>query len=219
LNSGSFKNISRKRGKGNGDFMYSIRYQGELNRDAAEEWLRKYSELFSCFTVEGPTGLKARLSAFMSTENHGTAELNKLAETSLTEKQWLARLEVDPDAPNDDSIYMALFQRLASQAFLRLVERGVIEEIKLVEEFPPIAQQQYDTLVAEARAVSERKLSPAEHKSAADADLKAFADQYSRERVDNLRPRGGFVTLAGQMVAWSDFQNKFNAAVVAGYIR
>ena len=196
--------------------MYSVKYQGELNRDAAAAWFQKYAELFSCFHLEG---LKARMAAYLNTENYGTAELNKLAETSLTEKQWLARLEVDPDAPNDDFIYMALFQRLASQAFLHLVERGVIEEIKLVEEFPPIAQQQYDTLVAEARAVSERKLSPAERKSAADADLKVFADQYSRERVDNLRPRAGAIVLAGQSMPWSTFQTKFNAAVAAGFIR
>jgi hypothetical protein len=200
--------------------MYTAKYQAELNRDAADAWFRKYSELFSCFTVEGPTGLKARMAAYLSTENYGTAELNKLAETSLTEKQWLARLEVDPDAPNDDSIYMALFQRLASGVFLHLVERGVIEEIKLIQgEFPAIAQEQYDALVAEARAVSERKLSPAERKSAADAELKTFADKYSHERVDNLRPKGGVVTLAGETVPWAEFQNKFNQAVQAGFIK
>jgi hypothetical protein len=199
--------------------MYSTKYQAELNRDAADAWFRNYSELFSCFTVEGPTGLKARMAAFMNTENHGTDELNKLAETSLTEKQWLARLEVDPDAPNDDSTYMALFQRLASQAFLHLVERGVIEQIQLVEEFPDLASKQYDALVNEARAVSERKLSPAERKAAADAELKDFADKYATERVDNLRPKGGVVVLAGQTMPWAEFQNKFNAAVAAGFIK
>jgi hypothetical protein len=200
--------------------MYTVKYQAELNRDAADEWFRKYNELFSCLQVPGPTGLKARMAAFMNTENHGTAELNKLAETSLTEKQWLARLEVDPDAPNDDSIYMALFQRLASEAFLHLVERGVVEEIKLIDgEFPALAQQQYDQLVAEARAVSERKLSPAERKAAADAELKLFADKYAVERMDNLRPKGGVVTLAGQTIPWSEFQTRFNSAVSAGYIR
>jgi hypothetical protein len=199
--------------------MYSTKYQLELNRDAAEQWFRKYNELFSCLQVEGPTGLKARMAAYLNTENYGTAELNKLAETSLTEKQWLARLEVDPDAPNDDSIYMASFQRLASQAFLHLVERGVIEEIKLVEEFPAVASQQYDLLVAEARAVSERKLSSAERKAASDAELKEFADKYSRERMDNLRPKGGVVTLAGETMPWGEFQNKLNSAVALGYIR
>jgi hypothetical protein len=200
--------------------MYSTKYQLELNRDAAEQWFRKYNELFSCLQVEGPTGLKARMAAYLNTENYGTAELNKLAETSLTEKQWLARLEVDPDAPNDDSIYMALFQRLASQAFLHLVERGVIEEIKLIEgEFPDLASKQYDLLVAEARAMSERKLSPAERKAVADADLRAFADHYHVERVDNLRPKGGVVVLAGQTMPWAIFQTKFSQAVQAGFIK
>lgn len=199
--------------------MYSVKYQAELNRDAAENWFQKYNELFSCFVVEGPTGLKARLAAFMNTENHGTDELNKLAETSLTEKQWLARLEVDPGASYDDGIYIALFQKLASQAFIQLMERGVIEEVKLVEEFPELATKQYDALVNEARALSERKLSPAERKAVADAELKNFADQYSIERSDNLRPKGGVVTLAGETMPWPVFQNKLNAAVAAGFIR
>jgi hypothetical protein len=199
--------------------MYPVKYQAELNKDAADGWRQKYSEWFSCFQVEGPKGLMARLSAFMNTEDFGREELNRLAETSLTEKQWLARLEVDPDAPNDDSIYMALFQKLASQAFLQLMERGVLEEIQLVTEFPAIAQQQFDALVNEARAVQERKLSPAERKANQDAELKDFADKYNRERMDNLRPKGGVVVLAGEQMPWSEFQSKFNAAVAAGFIR
>src|SRR5260370_9337973 len=162
--------------------MYKVKYQAEWNRDAAEEWFRRYNELFSCLQVEG-TGLKARMAAFMTTEDFGRDELNKLAETSLTEKQWLARLEVDPDAPNDDAIYMALFQRLASQAFLHLVERGVIEENKLIQgEFPAIAQEQYDELVNEGRAVPDSKISPAEPSAATNLALKTFADHSTFQR-------------------------------------
>jgi hypothetical protein len=200
--------------------MYTVQYQAELNREAAEQWFQKYAELFSCFQVEGPTGLKVRMAAFFNTERFGEDQLNKLAETSLNEKQWMARLQVDPEAPYDDGVYMELFQKISSQAFVHLIERGVLEEIKLVEgEFPDLASKQYDLLVAEARAVSERKLSPAERKSAADAELKTFADKYTNERADNLRPKGGVVTLAGQAMPWAEFQNKLNSAVARGFIR
>jgi hypothetical protein len=199
--------------------MYSVKYQAELNRDAVDAWFRKYSELFSCFTVEGPTGLKARLAAFMNTENYGTDELNKLAETSLTEKQWFARQEIDPSAPYDDGIYMALFQRLASQAFLHLVERGVIEEIKLVEEFPDLASQQFDSLVNEARAVPQHQVSAAEAKAAEAATLKDFADKYRREPSANLKPRGGVVILAGEMVPYKEYQSLLSAALASGALK
>jgi hypothetical protein len=197
--------------------MYTVKYQGELNREAAAAWFQKYAELFSCFQVEGPVGLRARMAAFFNTENFGTDELNKLAETSLNEKQWLARLQVDPDAPYDDGIYMALFQKISSQAFVQLIERGVIEEIKLVEEFPAIAQQQYDALVREAQSL--RPVSVAELKASQNAELKSFADKYAVERADNLRPKGGVIVLAGQTIPWVEFQNKFNAAVAAGFIK
>jgi hypothetical protein len=203
--------------------MFSHKDQAELNHHGINGlWFPKYAEFFSVFRVEGSGGLKDKLRAYYATEDHGREELDQLASQSLSEKEWLAYLRMNPDAevPNYDKAYLDLVQKLASQAFLALQERGSLEDIKLIDgELPAIAEQQYDALVNEARSVQQRAASAAERKAAADAEMKIFADHYTKERADNLRPRGGFVTLAGETIPWGEFQAKFNAAVAAGYIR
>jgi hypothetical protein len=202
--------------------MFTYQDQKELNADGVQNWFRKYSELFSVYRVEGQGGLKDKLAAFYHTEDFGRTELDDLASRCLSEKEVMARLRVNPDldVPNYDRIYMNLVEKLASQAFIELMERGALEGITLIDgELPAIAQQQFDALVNEARSVQQRAVSAAERKADADADLKAFADQYSVERSEHLRPKGGVVTLAGQTIPWVEFQNKFNAAVAAGFIK
>jgi hypothetical protein len=202
--------------------MFTYQDQKELNADGVQNWFRKYSELFSVYRVEGQGGLKDKLAAFYHTEDFGRIELDDLASRCLSEKEVMARLRVNPDldVPNYDRIYMNLVEKLASQAFIELMERGALEGITLIDgELPAIAQQQFDALVNEARSVQQRAVSAAERKAAADADLKAFADHYRMERSEHLRPRGGVVTLAGETMPWVEFQNKFNAAVAAGFIK
>jgi hypothetical protein len=202
--------------------MFTYQDQKELNADGVQNWFRKYSELFSVYRVEGQGGLKEKLAAFYHTEDFGRTELDNLASRCLSEKEVMARLRVDPDldVPNYDRIYMNLVEKLASQAFVELTKRRALEDITLIDgELPAIAQQQFDALVNEARSVQQRAVSAAEQKANQDTQLKDFADKYSRERMDNLRPKGGVVILAGQTMPWAEFQNKLNLAVAAGFIR
>jgi hypothetical protein len=49
--------------------------------------------------------------------------------------------------------------------------------------------------------------------------LVEFAKKYAVEPVANLRPRAGFVTLAGEQIPWAIFQKTLNEATEAGVIR
>jgi hypothetical protein len=61
-------------------------------------------------------------------------------------------------------------------------------------------------------------LGQSQNKTRVSADLVEFARKYRKEPVDNLRPRGGFVTLEGEQIPWSEFQNLMNKATAAGVI-
>jgi hypothetical protein len=115
------------------------------------------------------------MSSFYNVESFGEDELQRIATNSLNEKEVLRMLRSDPDLdlPNYDRIYMDAVSRLASQALLQLMERGVLEQIQLVEDVPALAQKQFDQLVEEARP--SQPSAPA--KSAA-PDLKQFAKDY-----------------------------------------
>ena len=45
-----------------------------------------------------------------------------------------------------------------------------------------------------------------------------FARKYNAEPITNLRPKGGFVTLAGEQIRWSDFQSLLTKATEAHLI-
>jgi hypothetical protein len=46
-----------------------------------------------------------------------------------------------------------------------------------------------------------------------------FARKYAKEPVANLRPRGGFVTLAGEQMPWANYQDLLTKATAVGAIR
>lgn len=46
-----------------------------------------------------------------------------------------------------------------------------------------------------------------------------FARKYAQEPVANLRPKGGFITLAGEQMTWPTYQAWLTAATAAGAIR
>ncbi len=50
-------------------------------------------------------------------------------------------------------------------------------------------------------------------------ELAEFARKYTLEPTSNLRPKGGFVSLAGEQMPWSTFQDLLNKATAAGAIR
>jgi hypothetical protein len=52
----------------------------------------------------------------------------------------------------------------------------------------------------------------------ATAELTDFVRKYNREPVANLRPKGGFVSLDGVLIAWADYQNLINRAAIAGLL-
>src|SRR6266404_7600447 len=110
--------------------MFTYADRKELNDWGVQQWFQKYSEFLSCFVIEGDGGLKERMAAFYRTDNFGEDELETIAANSLSEKEVLRVLRENPDAdlPDYDRIYTSAVSRLASQAFLQLMERGVLEQ-------------------------------------------------------------------------------------------
>jgi hypothetical protein len=52
-------------------------------------------------------------------------------------------------------------------------------------------------------------------KAKASADLVRFAQNFVKEPSANLRPKGGFVTLAGEQITWPTFNDLLNKATAA----
>jgi hypothetical protein len=202
--------------------MFSHKDRVDLNNWGVEQWFQKYAEFLSCFRVEGEGGLKERMAAFYRTENFGEDELQTLAENSLGEKevQRIIRTNPDADLPDYDRIYMAAVSRIASQAFLQLQERGILQKIQIVEEIPALAQAQYDQLVLEARPIqSSAQPSAADLKNAEAVRLKQFADAYYKTPSYDLSPKGGKVKLAGQLIPLAAFNDLLSKASAAGLVR
>jgi hypothetical protein len=194
--------------------MFTYADRKELNDWGVQQWFQKRSEFLSCFVIEGDGGLKDRMAAFYRTENFGEDELETIAANSLSEKEVLRVLRENPDAdlPDYDCIYLSAVSRLASQAFLHLMERGVIKQIQLVQEFPPLAQQQFDQLVQEARP--SQPSAPARV-----ADLKQFAKDYHVSPSSELRPKNGLVRVAGVPMPLAEFNELLEKASAAGLVR
>jgi hypothetical protein len=49
-------------------------------------------------------------------------------------------------------------------------------------------------------------------------ELTEFAFNYNKEPIANLKPKGGFVTLAGQQIAWATFQDLLSRASAANLV-
>jgi hypothetical protein len=190
--------------------------QRELNNDGVADWFRKYSEFLSCFQLDGVGGLRERMASFYNVESFGEDELHAIAANSLNEKEVLRMLRSDPDLdlPNYDKIYMDAVSRLASQALLQLMERGVLEQIQLVEEIPALAQKQFDQLVQEARPSK-----PSAPTESAAPDLKQFAKNYHVSPSSELRPKNGLVKVAGVPMPLSEFNELLAKASAAGLVR
>jgi hypothetical protein len=195
---------------------FTFQDQRELNDEGVAQWFRKYSEFLSCFQLDGVGGLRERMAAFYNTEGFGEDELRAIADNCLSEKEVLRMLRNDPDIdlPNYDKIYVAAVSRIASQALLQLMERGVLEQIQLVEEIPALAQQQYDRLVQEARPSQ-----PSAPARAAAPDLKQFAKDYHSSPSAELRPKNGSVKVAGVPIPLAEFNELLAKASAAGLVR
>jgi hypothetical protein len=156
------------------------------------------------------------MAAFYNTEGFGEDELRTIAENSLSEKEVLRMLRSDPDLdlPNYDKIYLDSVSRLASQALLILMERGVLEQIQLVEEIPPLPQKQFDQLVQEARPNQ-----PSAPARSAAPDLKQFAKDYHVSPSAELRPKHGLVKVAGVPMPLAEFNELLAKASAAGLVR
>ena len=185
----------------------------ELNEYGVDLWFRKYADWLSCFQQNGDNGLRSKMAAYYAATGFGEDELQILAENSLNEKEVLRAIQINPDIdlPDYDSIYLAAVSRLASEAFLALMETGVLAEIQLVEEFPPLAQQQYDALVQEVR--------PKQVAAPVQVDLKQFAKDYHKTPAADLRPRGNKVKVAGKEMDVAAFDSLFEKACAAGLVR
>lgn len=196
--------------------MFTYADRKELNDWGVQQWFQKYSEFLSCFTIEGEGGLKERMAALYRTENFGEEELQTIAENSFGEKEVLRMLRNDPDLdlPNYDRIYVDAVSRLASQALLQLMERGILGQIQLAQEFPPLAQKQFDELVQEARPNQ-----PSAPARAAGPDLRQFAKDFHISPSSDLRPKNGLVKVAGVQMPLAEFNKLLEQASVAGLVR
>jgi hypothetical protein len=194
--------------------MFTYADQRELNDEGVKQWFRKYAEFLSCFQLDGVGGLRERMASFYNVESFGEDELAAIAANSLNEKEVIRILRSDPDLdlPNYDKIYMDAVSRIASQALLVLMERGVLEQIQLVEDIPALAQQQYDKLVREAR--------PSQQAAPARAvDLKQFAKDFHSSPSSDLRPKNGLVKVAGVPMPQAEFHELLAKASAAGLVR
>ncbi len=187
---------------------------------AAQEWFGKYREFLSMYTTEGEDGLRARMQAFFAQENWGTEELAALAENSMGEAEMQRAIRMNPDAdfPDYDRAYINLFQKLTSQAFLQLQERGALEDISLLEEIPARAEAEYLKLIAEANGGIK--------KAAATASATTMEDwirAYSKTPVEWLRkPAGGVVKMkfddGVREIPVGAFNAQLNKAIAAGKV-
>ena len=55
-------------------------------------------------------------------------------------------------------------------------------------------------------------------KAKASAELVRFAQNFVKEPSANLRPKGGYVTLAGEQIAWPTFNDLLSRASAANLI-
>jgi hypothetical protein len=55
-------------------------------------------------------------------------------------------------------------------------------------------------------------------KARASKELTDFAFKYNRESIANLRPKGGFVTLAGEQIPWATFNDLLSRASAANLV-
>ena len=94
------------------------------------------------------------------------------------------------------------------------MERGVLEQIQLVEEIPVLAQKQFDQLVQEARPTK-----PSAPTKSAVPDLKQFAKNYHASPSSELRPKNGFVKVAGIPMPLAEFNELLAKASAAGLVR
>ncbi len=69
-----------------------------------------------------------------------------------------------------------------------------------------------DGVTPEGQVTVARNTNPAQ-------SLLDFASKYAKEPVANLKPKGGFITLAGEQMPWSTYQGWLTAATAAGAIR
>lgn len=53
---------------------------------------------------------------------------------------------------------------------------------------------------------------------AASADIRQFALDYTKESSENLRPKGGFVTIAGKQMPYAEFKRKVDEAIASRLI-
>ena len=57
-----------------------------------------------------------------------------------------------------------------------------------------------------------------QNKARVSNELSQFALAYNREPIANLRPKGGFVTLAGEQLPWAAFQDLLSRATAANLV-
>jgi hypothetical protein len=194
---------------------FSVKDQIELNADGVKRWFRKYSEFLSCYVIEGQDGLKEILAAYYRTTGHGEQELANLAANSLSEKQVIMLHQANPDAriPNYDAIYLAAVERLASQAFLAVMNNGALDGIVLVDEFPPLAEAQYKALINEAEP--QQKVAAF---GSTLADLKQFKTDYLKTACGDLRQKNGVIRIAGKDMRFSVFEDLLEKTIAAGLL-
>jgi hypothetical protein len=193
--------------------------QRELSKTAIDGWWSKYRDLFSCYQVDGEDGLRQLLAAWLAQEPEYTQGILTLAANSLSEKQVMQALRINPDInlPNYDKNYMDLFQKILSKGYLELQNRGALESIMLLEEFSPLAEKQYLALIEEANGPK---------KAAAQASATPLEDwvrAYEKTPTEWLRkPAGGIVRMkfddGVREIPVATFNAQLNKAIAAGKV-
>lgn len=192
----------------------------DLHLMAAQEWFGKYREFLSMYTTKGEDGLRARMQAFFAQENWGTEELAALAENSMGEAEMQRAIRMNPDAdfPDYDRAYINLFQKLTSQAFLHLQERGALEDICQLEEIPAGAEAEYTKLIAEANGGLKKSAA-----QSSEVSLDDWVKFYNSTPTEWMRkPAGGVVRMKFgsevREIPVAEFRMQFDRAVAQGKV-
>jgi neutral trehalase len=99
----------------------------------------------------------------------------------------------------------------------RFAESASIQQINERKNSDPQFRQFVETNLRREMLPAEDGI-PQVKKTRVSQEVADFAFKYNREPIANLRPKGGFVTLAGEQIPWSQFQSLMAKAMAAGAI-
>jgi hypothetical protein len=124
--------------------------------------------------------------------------------------------------PRDKNGKLLTAAQIKWSSFSRFANTASMEEVNRRKASDPEFRQFVAASLRGEMLPAEDGVEPAgqsKTKARVSAELIEFARKYTKEPIENLRPKGGFVKLEGEQISWNDFQNLLYKASAAGVIR